>query len=102
MKTADKGSSIVVMDKDYYLQKITTMLQDKIFYTQIKDDQSRSIIKQIEDLIKKVKNSLNKDEINNNKNATTKILIFNLHYKLKVSTFGTHVPFSNMVKMNWN
>ena len=63
MKTADKGSSIVVMDKDYYLQKITTMLQDKIFYTQIKDDQSRSIIKQIEDLIKKVKNSLNKDEI---------------------------------------
>ena len=52
IKEADKGSAVVIMDKDYYKNKITNILNDEITYTEIKDNQDKKITGKVAKLLR--------------------------------------------------
>lgn len=51
IKEADKGSAIVIMNKNFYRDNITAMLNDNKFYEQIPENIDRQIIKDIRKLV---------------------------------------------------
>ena len=44
IKEADKGSAVVVLDKDFYKEKILEMINDREFYEELTDNKDKSII----------------------------------------------------------
>ena len=52
IKEADKGGGIVIMNTDYYKQKIIDMLEDDTFYKAANDNCSKATFKKIRELIK--------------------------------------------------
>jgi len=51
IKEADKGSSVVIMDSDYYAEKMTNMLSDQDTYEELKQDTSKHILSKIKSLV---------------------------------------------------
>ena len=52
IKEADKGGGIVIMNTDYYKQKIMKMLEDDTFYKSTNDNCNKATFKKIRELIK--------------------------------------------------
>lgn len=63
IKEADKGGGIVIMNKDYYKNKMLEMLQDNTFYKATEDDCSKTTFKKIRALIRESKD-ITRHEIN--------------------------------------
>jgi len=51
IKEADKGGSVVIMNTEYYAEKMKSMLQDSNTYKEITNDDHRKVIKKISSLI---------------------------------------------------
>jgi hypothetical protein len=62
IKEADKGSAIVVMDKDYYQEKINDVLNDSDTYVEIPTNRDSSIHNKIKKMVNKYSNELTKNE----------------------------------------
>ncbi|WP_179117411.1 hypothetical protein, partial [Solemya velum gill symbiont] len=62
LKEADKGGAVVVMDSDYYAEKILDMLKDNSFYDDSEKQGDLKTRQMINDLIKKHGNCLMKEE----------------------------------------
>ena len=63
IKEADKGSAVVVMDTEYYRNKIQEMLNDQNNYKQIDENNDTNIISKIKTLCQRYDNILTKHEI---------------------------------------
>ncbi len=63
IKEADKGSAIVIMNSQYYEDKINEMLQDVETYTPIDQNIDRKVINKIRSLTEKYENSLTDKEV---------------------------------------
>ena len=64
IKEADKGSAVVVMDKEYYRNKIQEMFNDQNNYKEIDENNGTNIMSKIKkNLCQKYHNILTKHEI---------------------------------------
>ena len=63
IKKADKGGAICIMDKSFYVEKITEMLNDDSTYKQLETDEFNSIIKNLNKLTDKHSHCLKPEEI---------------------------------------
>ena len=50
IKEADKGGTVVIMDSNYYAEKINHMLQDTNTYEELSQDDNKKIISKIKEL----------------------------------------------------
>ena len=62
IKAADKAGATVIMDKTFYKDKIMELLTDHENYVELESNQDRTIMKNINCLIKKYQNELTKKE----------------------------------------
>lgn len=62
IKEADKGSSVVILNKAFYQEKITEMLQDTDTYTKLNKNPDRKTLNCIDNLVKNCDNSMTKKE----------------------------------------
>ena len=63
IKQADKGGATVIMDKQYYKERILEMLSDRQAYGELKENEEKKIMKKINHLTKVYKQELTKKEI---------------------------------------
>ena len=56
IKEADKGSAVVVWDREDYLREANSQLSDKDVYREVKGDAEDHLIKVIKSVLRKVKN----------------------------------------------
>ena len=64
IKEADKGGAIVIMDRDYYEEKITEMLADMHIYTEIPNNVDKTTLAKIRGLISHYESILTEKEKN--------------------------------------
>ena len=62
IKEADKGSAVVLMDRQFYILKIMDLLKDKDTYVEIPNNIDRQTINKIKKTVNKYKNNLTKEE----------------------------------------
>ena len=61
IKPADKGGSIVIMDKDNYMKEACTQLHDGRFYKKIENDPTPSLTNKLKLLINELQPNLHND-----------------------------------------
>ena len=76
IKEADKGGAVVIMDADYYRDKISEMLSDEEFYSEINSDMDSQTRKLIKTLVDKHGAGLYKEEADDLKNFKQEISYF--------------------------
>lgn len=74
IKEADKGNAVVIMDSEYYENKIMSMLSDEETYEESERDNSKKVVNEVHSLMKKAK--LSKD-----------ICDFTTRFEIKASNF---------------
>lgn len=62
-KESDKGGAIIVMDKDYYRDKIQEQLQDEEYYMKIRKNSDEATKRKIKSLVNEYKDSFTTHEI---------------------------------------
>ena len=76
IKEADKGGAIVIMDKNYYKEKILEQLNDRNFYREIDGNMDKTTMQVIGRLVTKYQNHITDKEQN-----------FLLQFEVKTSNF---------------
>ena len=61
-KPSDKGSGMILMNEDYYRQKISSMLTDESTYKPLGKNIDRTTINKIKDFIKNTNNGITRKE----------------------------------------
>ena len=63
LKEADKGSSVVIMNKEFYISKAEEIIHDQLAYQQIQSDEDTKLMKKIQNFVVEYETELTKKEI---------------------------------------
>ena len=63
LKEADKGSSVIIINKEFYISKAEEIIHDQSAYQQIQSDEDTKLMKKIQNFVVQYETDITKTEI---------------------------------------